>query len=864
MLPKYQAPEAPRFLYSRPGLLARLSRWSEFPLTQIAAPAGYGKTTLAAECLRGWSGAKCWIALDEGDSDPGRFLQTLAHGLGQSIPALAEAIGHSPASSSIPDPDALLSRILEALDTLPCQLVTVLDDCALLSTPQVRRMATRFLSAAPAHAHFILLTRDPTLLPISRWRLRQEVLELGAGDLALDENQFEAWMSERLDMRMDRATCSRLHGLFEGWLAGLQLLALKLEREPDRAAALDAVDAGQPFLFEYLLEEVLGDLPPEWRRFLLETSILRTLHPELCDEVRQAGNSAHILQALHQSQCFLVSLAGGGGYRYHRLFAESLQGLLTQWEPGQVPALHRRAARWHLRHGGLDASLDHALSAEDGDTLEALAARALENLFRNSEFAAMQRHIRRIPDALSSGRPWLSIFCAWSFLHSGREQDGEARLKEAERILLSEGKPENASRPSLRVQWAHILLLKGILERLDGNYAKALAWVRRSESLVPVEALFLRASLGAQAGVMRFLEGDLRGAEACLEGTMALAEKAGHHLAYFGAAYTLCELLGLQGRLSEAGRILDACDAHSRNLPDTGGPAAGYARIARARWLRLARRGAGAMEEAQAGIRAGLAGGNIRILNYGYATAALLQADAGEPEAAFGNLEKAEGFCLRNRMHWAVDLDDLRAMRIRCLGAGRERPSADAWMAREGARLQRPGWTGIDRCRTACAWLEWSGDLAGAARLAAQWAEYAEREGWLWVAREFRLTAAKVLGARGNHADQRRHVQAAESLAARMGLTALSGQEVTDRILQAAAIRPPEDAYSVSACRDLSEREIEVLRAMREGKSNKEIAGSLFVAPSTVKTHLKSIFTKLEVNNRLLAVTRAVESGILR
>ena len=97
-----------------------------------------------------------------------------------------------------------------------------------------------------------------------------------------------------------------------------------------------------------------------------------------------------------------------------------------------------------------------------------------------------------------------------------------------------------------------------------------------------------------------------------------------------------------------------------------------------------------------------------------------------------------------------------------------------------------------------------------------------------------------------------------------MGLAALRGPEVTDKIPQGHAPRSAEDPYSVSGGRDLSEREIEVLRAMREGKSNKEIAGSLFVAPSTVKTHLKSIFTKLEVNNRLLAVTRAVESGILR
>lgn len=854
MLAKFSAPEAPRFLFSRPGLSARLARWSEFPLTQIAAPAGYGKTTLASECMRAWDGPKCWIALDEGDSDPSRFLLTLAQGLSSADPLIAKIIGYSSVSSSIPDLDTLLARILDALETLPCQMMTVLDDCALLTSPQVRRIATRFLTAMPARAHFILLTRDPTWLPISRWRLRQEVLELGPKDLALNEVELSGWMSGRLGMQMDKETQVRLHGLFEGWLAGLQLLALKLDRESDRMEALRGLDPAHPFLFEYLLEEVLGELPSDWRRFLLETSILRTLHPELCDEVRQAGNSAHLLHALFLSQCFLVPLAGGGGYRYHRLFAESLQGMLGQWDPGEVPTLHRRAARWHLRHGGLEAALEHALMAEDGDTLEALAARALENLFRNSEFAALQRHIRRIPETLCSGRPWLSIFCAWAFFHTGREQDGELRLKEAERILLSEGRPERAHRPALRVQWAHIFLLKGILARLDGSLAKASAWVLRAESMAPAEALFLKASIRAQAGVNRFLEGDLAEAESELGETLRLAEKAGHHLAYFGAAYTLGEILGLQGRLAEAGQLLDACARRARNLQDTGGPAAGYARIARARWLRLLGRSAEALEEAEAGIASGLAGGNIRMLNYGYATSALLLFESGDADQAFARLEKAESFGLRNRMHWAVDLDDLRAMRIRCLGPARERSSAEAWMARERSDLQRPSWLGIDRCRTACALLEWRGDSAGSARLAGQWAEHAGRAGWLWAAREFRLLAARAAGACGKAADQRNHALAAGHLADRMGLVSVL----------VAGDAGPSEAQGPPAARELSEREIEVLQAMREGKSNKEIAGSLFVAPSTVKSHLKNIFLKLEVNNRLLAVTRAVESGILR
>ena len=823
MLAKFSAPQSPPFHFARPALAERLNRWTEFPLTQVAAPAGYGKTTLASECFRGWTCAKAWIGLDDGDADSSRFMATLAHGLSLAHPALHAALGRPQAVFSLPDPEAHLAEILAALDRLPCQLVTVIDDCTVLSTPQAQRLAVRFLAALPQNVHVILLTRDPSALPVSRWRLRQSLMEIGAADLALDESEFGHWAERRMGLALGAELRARLHASFEGWFAGLQLLALKLDPEADRLRALEAVDP-HPYLFGYLLEEVLGRMPAEWRRFLLETSILRHLEPGLCDELRQAGNSAHLLQALHQAQCFLAPLSGGG-YRYHRLFAESLQGLLAQWDPAEVPHLHRRAARWHLRHGGSEEALEHALAAGDGDTLEALAARALENLFRNSGFAALQRHIRRIPEPTSRGRPWLSIFCAWALLHIGKEAEGAARLKEAERILAPEGLPVAGCRPAAAAQWAHVLLLGGILARLDGRTARSLAALKRAEDVIHADAWFLSASIASQVSICHFLGGDLKAAETGLRRTMDAALRASHHLAWFGALYTLCEALCVRGRMEEAESLLESSRIRTEGLPDGGGPAAGYLRLARARWLRLAGRGGEALAEARAGIALGQAGGNIRILDYGHALAARLRLEAGDADGALEDLDRAEEAGLRNRMNWAAQCDDMRALRIRCLGPGRERASADAWMEREGASAHRPDWTGADRFRTSCEILSWRGDGAAAARLAGSWAWYAETAGWHGLARECRMLSAAYL------------------------------EGVVPRRQAAAAAPGPAD---------LSEREIEVLRAMRDGKSNKEIAGSLFVAPSTIKTHLKNIFLKLDVNNRVRAVTRAVESGILR
>jgi LuxR family maltose regulon positive regulatory protein len=61
----------------------------------------------------------------------------------------------------------------------------------------------------------------------------------------------------------------------------------------------------------------------------------------------------------------------------------------------------------------------------------------------------------------------------------------------------------------------------------------------------------------------------------------------------------------------------------------------------------------------------------------------------------------------------------------------------------------------------------------------------------------------------------------------------------------------------------LSQRELEVLRLFKTELSGPEIAQELVVALSTVRTHTKSIYSKLNVNNRRAAVNRAVELNLL-
>src|SRR5262245_17353931 len=77
---------------------------------------------------------------------------------------------------------------------------------------------------------------------------------------------------------------------------------------------------------------------------------------------------------------------------------------------------------------------------------------------------------------------------------------------------------------------------------------------------------------------------------------------------------------------------------------------------------------------------------------------------------------------------------------------------------------------------------------------------------------------------------------------------------------------PPEVAIEMAehhADDALSEREVEVLRLVAAGNSNKKVADHLFISEETVKAHLKNILSKLDANDRTHAVTIALKRGII-
>src|SRR5438094_3650865 len=351
---------------SRPRLLERLNEGLHRNLTLIAAPAGFGKTTLVSEWLAGGPRPAAWLSLDEGDSDPTCCLtylvaavQTIAAHIGEGV------LGVLQSPQPLP-PEAILTALLNEITTLPDNFVLVLDDYHMIDAKPVDIALTYLVEHLPPQMHLVIATREDPQLPLARLRAQGQLIELRAAGLRFTPSEAAEFLNQVMGLNLSAEDIPALEDRTEGWIAGLQLAALSLQGHQDVAGFIRAFAGDHRYIVDYLVEEVLQRQPEPVRRFLLQTSILDRLSGPLCEAVtgQQEGNAR--LEALERGNFFVVPLDDARHwYRYHHLFADVLYAHLLAEQPDQVSTLHRRASVWYEHNGSAADAIRHALEAFD-------------------------------------------------------------------------------------------------------------------------------------------------------------------------------------------------------------------------------------------------------------------------------------------------------------------------------------------------------------------------------------------------------------------------------------------------------------------------------------------------------------------
>jgi LuxR family maltose regulon positive regulatory protein len=554
----------------RPRLIERLNEGLHRNLILIAAPAGFGKTTLVSEWLAGGARPTAWLSLDEGDNDPARFLTYLVAALQTIAPTLGEGVLGALQSPQLPPTEAILTALLNDLTTISEQFVLVLDDYHVLDAKPIDQALTYLVEHLPPQMHLVIATREDPHLPLARLRARGHLTELRAADLRFTPAEAAEFLNQGMGLSLLAADIARLSDRTEGWIAGLQLAALALrgplspQGRQDVPGFIQAFAGDHRYIMDYLVEEVLQRQPQAVRSFLLQTAILDRLNGPLCDAVTALAGGSARLEALERGNFFVVPLDDQRHwYRYHHLFGEVLRAHLMAEQPDQVSTLHRRASEWYQQHGSADNAIGHALPAEDFARVADLVELAMPAMSRSRQLATLLGWLKALPDELIRFRPVLSAGYASALVSSGVLEGVEARLRDAERWLATTAdmreRPESPAAGMVVVDEEEFRCLPGMIAVIRagqalarGDMPETVKNARRALDLAPEDDHLMRGGAASQLGLAAWTSGDLEAARRMTADGMANVRLAGYISDAIGCAIVLADIQIAQGRLHEA------------------------------------------------------------------------------------------------------------------------------------------------------------------------------------------------------------------------------------------------------------------------------------------------------------------------
>jgi LuxR family maltose regulon positive regulatory protein len=465
-------------------------------LTFVNAPAGFGKTSLVSAWLRQIDIPYSWLNLDEQDNRFDRFLIYLTNSL--HITCL-DYSSHPNFESDSDSVNAIISQIIQEINSRQSYSILVIDNIHVINNISIQNFLNQLINNLPHDysgkignrngVHIVLISRSNSPFPLSRFRLADEICEVGTKELIFTETETKILLQQMLSMDVSTEDALILTNKCEGWAAGIQLAALTYRGQSYSSfhQFVLAFNGGFSRISEYLVEEVFSKESPEVQSFLTETSILENLTGSLCDRVTGNDNGQILLDYLEKSNLFIIPIdSSKEWYRFHQLFSDALIKHCDCLGEYRQKELHTRAALWFEEKGIIERCLFHYISAgRIRDAVRVLTPYAYE-LLREIKGGYLDILLAMFPEKTFYDWPWLCIFKAWILFWDNPEL-AEYWLTVAEnRILDKKITPEIQDEDKKRLFW-RISTIRALSASQYGDYDKAGIYSSLAISCLPDE-----------------------------------------------------------------------------------------------------------------------------------------------------------------------------------------------------------------------------------------------------------------------------------------------------------------------------------------------------------------------------------------
>ncbi|MEM8676721.1 MAG: LuxR C-terminal-related transcriptional regulator [Cyanobacteria bacterium P01_G01_bin.67] len=521
---KFFIPSRKSNLVLRDRLNQEMCRGVQHKLTLLSAPPGFGKTTLLAQWIKETELKCTWLSLDHQDNDLIRFWQYTICAMQKVQAQLGNKTLEIISDRHNLDYDYFLTPLIAELSTITNDIVLILDDYHSIQTTTIHQSLKFLLEYLPPYLHLIIASRSDLPFPLARLRARGEMTELRAKELRFTMSETQDFAQEVMHLDLSLLQIKALQAKAEGWIAGLQMAGLSLQKSTQKDVWINSLQGNQRYIADYLIEEILEQQPNELKAFLIKTSILERMCGSLCDTVLQIDNSTEILTNIERINLFIVSLDENcHWYRYHHLFRELLLHNLQKREPQQIPRCHLRAAKWYREQNLIDEAFNHALLAQEWEFGADLIEQEACQLIVDADINTLLDRLQALPNQIICDRPWLCVYYAWSLWFAlGDIKGAKQYLADAEQAAkispLPETKASWTNHPlssEVKEFWANIAVLNSYLSH-EQDVKTAIDLAESALKIVPQYNYWLRSLVLTNLGFSYYLGDRFKQAEQAL------------------------------------------------------------------------------------------------------------------------------------------------------------------------------------------------------------------------------------------------------------------------------------------------------------------------------------------------------------
>ena len=871
-------------LVSRPRLLERLERGAAGKLTLITAQAGFGKTSLLAEWIKRRDQPVCWLSLDEGDNDLHRFLEYLIAALRKFNHDLGENLLLALQSPERQEAENLLTGLINEITTAGQPLILILDDYHVITEPEIQHLLLFLLDHMPPQMHLIISSRSDPPWSLARLRTRADMLEIRSRDMRFTLEESATFLNDRMGLALSLQDVAALEKRTEGWIVGLQLAALSIQHRPDKEAFIRAFTGSHRYVVDYLVEEVLDQQSPEIQDFLLKTSILTRLTASLCDAVLGRQGSQAVLLELDQKNLFLNPLDDvRRWYRYHHLFADVLKHHLQQSMGAEVLDLHKRASVWYEENGLITDALTHALLSNEIERIVQLTDEFTVYKLDHAELKALLHWLERLPESTRALHPWLLVTKTWALFNLGEYEAVEDNLTQIE-IVLSAHTLTDELVSRMR---SHGAAIRSYLAELRDDAQSAMQQAEAALALLPDQDIKLRAFVAIRwANCLSWL-GELERSIQVYQESGESSKRVGENQLAITALSEMAIIQMVTGKLRQAAENITEISNYAETLARRDGrrqPAMGILY----RHLSNIKREQNELAEAEHYINEAIhickQWGEKESLLAALFTSTRVQFAQGNFQQLERNFQQITQIAAEISPEYVAQAKTWRVHYQLLMGKVEQ---AESWVQDLG--LKAGDVFGYNRQQdyfNYARYLFIRGNDVQALEVLDTLLDVIRLAGAAMYTIQYRVLQAIILSRLDRMGEAMVAMREALSLARAQGYvrSILDQGEAVGDLLRSAIAKGIEVGYASKLLRifqdeptgpsflnmqaanlldPLSERELEVLRLLVTDLSAPEIAERLFISVSTVRSHIKQIYSKLDVHSRFEALSKARELKLL-